>query len=80
MDGQALITADHGNLEQMLDEESGQAHTQHTTGPVPLVYLGSRPLELRDGGRLSDIAPSLLTLMGLPQPEEMTGHSLAHTL
>ncbi len=76
VDGQALITADHGNLEQMLDEESGQAHTQHTTGPVPLVYLGSRPVELQDGGRLSDIAPSLLSLMGLPQPEEMTGHSL----
>src|SRR5690554_5061307 len=78
--GQALITADHGNIEQMLDEESGQAHTQHTTGPVPLVYLGDRQLQLKDDGALSDIAPSLLSLMGLEQPEEMTGTSLVQFL
>lgn len=74
--GQGLITADHGNLEQMDDPDSGQAHTQHTVGPVPLVYVGPRPVRLQSGGRLCDIAPSLLALMDLPQPAEMTGHSL----
>jgi len=78
--GQALVTADHGNIEQMLDEESGQAHTQHTTGPVPLVYLGERQVQLKDDGALSDIAPSLLSLMGLEQPKEMTGTSLVQFL
>jgi len=75
--GQALITADHGNCEQMLDYESGQQHTQHTTDLVPLVYLGSKRLALQpSGGILADIAPTLLGLMGLPQPAEMTGHNL----
>ncbi|MDV2080317.1 2,3-bisphosphoglycerate-independent phosphoglycerate mutase [Marinobacter xestospongiae] len=74
--GQALVTADHGNCEQMTDPNSGQVHTAHTIGPVPLVYLGSASLSLKDDGALSDIAPSLLDLMGLEQPAEMTGHSL----
>lgn len=74
--GEALITADHGNCEQMTDPGSGQVHTSHTIGPVPLVYTGHRPVHLRDDGSLSDVAPSLLTLMGLEQPSEMTGHSL----
>lgn len=75
--GHCLITADHGNCEQMLDYDSGQAHTQHTTGPVPLVYVGSEAsLKLKDDGALCDIAPSLLSLMGQEPPEEMTGHSL----
>ncbi|WP_336365932.1 2,3-bisphosphoglycerate-independent phosphoglycerate mutase [Marinobacter sp. C2H3] len=74
--GEALITADHGNCEQMTDPNSGQAHTSHTTGPVPLIYTGHRPVHLSDDGSLSDVAPSLLTLMGLEQPKEMTGHSL----
>ena len=75
--GQALITADHGNCEQMVDYDSGQNHTQHTTELVPLVYIGARPVTLSaDGGILADIAPSLLTLIGLDQPPEMTGHSL----
>ena len=74
--GEALITADHGNCEQMTDPASGQVHTAHTIGPVPLVYVGPRQVSLRDDGALSDVAPSLLALMGLPQPEEMTGHSL----
>ncbi|MEM6302354.1 MAG: 2,3-bisphosphoglycerate-independent phosphoglycerate mutase [Pseudomonadota bacterium] len=74
--GQALITADHGNCEQMLDYESGQPHTQHTTYPVPLIYLGEESLQLAEGGRLADIAPSLLALMDLEQPAEMTGVSL----
>ncbi len=75
--GQALITADHGNCEQMLDRESGQPHTQHTTELVPLVYIGDRPLTFKPGtGKLADIAPTLLDLMDLPQPPEMTGSSL----
>ena len=76
---QALVTADHGNCEQMVDYESGQLHTQHTTELVPLVYIGSRQLALTPaGGKLADIAPTLLALMGLPQPEEMTGSNLAN--
>jgi 2,3-bisphosphoglycerate-independent phosphoglycerate mutase len=76
--GQALITADHGNCEQMVDYNSGQNHTQHTTELVPLVYVGASPVTLNpDGGILADIAPTLLDLMGQPQPVEMTGHSLA---
>tara|TARA_R110001592_G_scaffold363393_1_gene687197 strand:- start:37090 stop:38646 length:1557 start_codon:yes stop_codon:yes gene_type:complete len=76
--GEALVTADHGNCEQMLDYESGQLHTQHTTDLVPLVYIGNRAVQLDPaGGKLSDIAPTLLALMGLPQPAEMTGTSLA---
>lgn len=74
--GEALITADHGNAEQMHDHDVNQPHTQHTTDPVPLVYLG-RPAEpaVRDGV-LSDVAPTLLYLMGLPAPAEMTGRPL----
>ena len=74
--GQCLITADHGNVEQMLDETTGQPMTQHTTGPVPLVYVGPRKIKLQDNGSLCDVAPSLLTLMDLPVPKEMLGHSL----
>ena len=76
VDGDLLITADHGNVEQMVDESNGQPLTSHTTLPVPLVYVGNRSLQLADHGTLADIAPSMLTLMGLPQPAEMTGHSL----
>lgn len=75
--GHCLITADHGNCEQMQDYQSGQAHTQHTTCPVPLVYVGNdNTVSLKDDGALCDIAPSLLSLMGQQQPEEMTGQSL----
>ena len=73
---QCLITADHGNAEQMTDPISGQPHTAHTSEPVPLVYLGQQELSLSDGGVLSDIAPTLLDLMALPIPAEMTGQSL----
>jgi 2,3-bisphosphoglycerate-independent phosphoglycerate mutase len=76
--GEALVTADHGNCEQMTDPNSGQVHTAHTTGPVPLIYLGDRKVTLKQDGSLSDVAPSLLTLMGLEQPAEMTGHSLVN--
>ena len=71
--GEMLISADHGNLEQMLDE-NGVPHTQHTVGPVPLVYVG-RKAKLHHGS-LRDLAPTVLALMGLPQPPEMTGHNL----
>jgi 2,3-bisphosphoglycerate-independent phosphoglycerate mutase len=74
--GQALITADHGNCEQMQDYASGQHHTQHTTELVPLIYVGPRQLNLQSGGTLPDIAPTLLGLMDVPQPAEMSGHSL----
>lgn len=75
--GEALITADHGNVEEMFDETSGQVMTQHTTLPVPLVYAGNRELSLDEGGSLADIAPTMLALMDLPQPAEMTGRNLA---
>ncbi|MCG8609587.1 MAG: 2,3-bisphosphoglycerate-independent phosphoglycerate mutase [Pseudomonadales bacterium] len=74
--GQGLVTADHGNVEQMMDPDSGQEHTAHTTLPVPLVYLGNRSLSFIDDGKLSDVAPSLLHLMNLEQPSEMSGQSL----
>lgn len=74
---ECLITADHGNADQMLDLESGQAHTAHTTNLVPLLYIGTRrDLKLRSRGVLSDIAPTLLQLKNLPVPAEMTGKSL----
>ncbi|EKE73041.1 2,3-bisphosphoglycerate-independent phosphoglycerate mutase [Gallaecimonas xiamenensis] len=73
--GECLITADHGNAEQMLDHESGQPHTAHTSDPVPLIYVG-RPAKAVEGGVLSDIAPTMLTLMGMPVPAEMTGKPL----
>ena len=73
--GECIITADHGNAEQMVDHESGQAHTAHTSDPVPLIYVG-RPAEVVDGGILSDIAPTMLTLLGMPVPAEMTGKVL----
>ena len=74
--GQGLITADHGNVENMVDAISGQALTSHTVDPVPLVYVGKRHLQLTSGGSLADIAPTMLELMGLAQPAEMSGHSL----
>jgi 2,3-bisphosphoglycerate-independent phosphoglycerate mutase len=75
VDGECLITADHGNAEMMLDTDSGQAHTAHTSGPVPLIYVG-RPATVTAGGILSDIAPTMLHLMGMPIPSEMTGKIL----
>ena len=74
--GALLITADHGNLEMMRDPATGQPHTAHTVGPVPLVYIGSRAATLRAGGALRDVAPTLLALLGLPQPADMSGQSL----
>ena len=73
--GEMLVSADHGNLEQMQDHSTGQPHTAHTRGPVPLVYLG-RPARLLPGGALKDLAPTVLALMALPKPAEMGGGSL----
>lgn len=73
--GEVLITADHGNAETMLNLENNQPHTAHTTNLVPLLYIG-RKAEVRDNGALEDIAPTLLKMMGLAQPVEMTGHAL----
>ncbi len=73
--GELLITADHGNVEQMRDKSTGQAHTAHTTNPVPLLFHGRRA-RLAERGSLRDIAPTMLSLLGLPQPEVMTGRSL----
>jgi len=73
--GEVIITADHGNAEQMRDNTTHQAHTAHTLNPVPVIYIG-RKAQLADSGALRDLAPSLLHIMGLPQPVEMTGHSL----
>ena len=74
--GQLLLTADHGNIEQMVDDESGQAHTAHTTNKVPLVYVGGNNNPLISGGCLSDLAPTMLAILGVDQPVEMTGKSL----
>ncbi len=74
--GEALLTADHGNVEQMEDACTGQVHTAHTCEPVPFIYIGKRQLSMREGGVLADVAPTMLTLMGLPIPQEMTGTSI----
>jgi 2,3-bisphosphoglycerate-independent phosphoglycerate mutase len=74
--GVTLVTADHGNAEIMLEPDGVSPHTAHTTSPVPLV-LTDEGLRLRDGGELSDLAPTILSLLGLPVPREMTGKALA---
>jgi 2,3-bisphosphoglycerate-independent phosphoglycerate mutase len=74
--GEMLITADHGNAEQMSDPLVGQPHTAHTTNTVPLIYVGDAAPSLMENGALCDIAPTLLQIMGLPQPAAMTGRSL----
>lgn len=74
--GEALITADHGNVEQMADESTGQAHTAHTCEPVPFIYVGQQAMQIRAGGVLADVAPTLLQLLQLPKPAEMTGQPL----
>ncbi|MGE0482298.1 MAG: 2,3-bisphosphoglycerate-independent phosphoglycerate mutase, partial [Phycisphaerae bacterium] len=76
--GCAIVTADHGNLEQMIDPETGGPHTSHTTYDVPLYVIGEpfRGRKLRSGGRLADVLPTALTMLGLEPPGEMTGKSL----
>jgi 2,3-bisphosphoglycerate-independent phosphoglycerate mutase len=73
--GEMLITADHGNAEEMFDPVTGQMHTAHTTNPVPLIYVG-RPAVMAPTGALEDIAPTMLRLMDQPIPKEMTGNVL----
>jgi 2,3-bisphosphoglycerate-independent phosphoglycerate mutase len=73
--GEVVITADHGNVEMMYDASTGQPHTAHTLDVVPFVYVG-RPATVAPGGALKDIAPTLLALMRLPPPAEMTGRAL----
>jgi 2,3-bisphosphoglycerate-independent phosphoglycerate mutase len=70
-----LVTADHGNCELMKDPETGGPHTAHTTNPVPVLLMGGEVSSIEDG-RLADIAPTLLDLMGIAKPAEMTGHSI----
>jgi 2,3-bisphosphoglycerate-independent phosphoglycerate mutase len=80
MKGRAVICADHGNAEQMWDPTVNGPHTAHTLNPVEVFVVGDGfelgKVQLRNGGRLADIAPTMLALMGLPQPSEMTGESL----
>jgi 2,3-bisphosphoglycerate-independent phosphoglycerate mutase len=75
--GAMIVTADHGNCETMVDPETGGPHTAHTLNLVPVaLYGGPKGATLRDGGRLADLAPTILELMALPKPIEMTGESL----
>jgi len=78
VDGVALITADHGNCELMFDPATGQPHTAHTTNPVPLILVDAKKRfgTLRDGGALENVAPTILKILGIPQPKEMTAESL----
>ena len=77
VDGVLFICADHGNAEQLVDYETGDPFTAHTTNPVPFILVNADPsMKLREGGCLADIAPTLIELMGLEQPKEMTGKSL----
>jgi 2,3-bisphosphoglycerate-independent phosphoglycerate mutase len=75
--GAMVVCADHGNCEMMVDPVTGGPHTAHTLNPVPVILFGGpQGATLRDGGKLADLAPTILALMGLPQPAEMTGQSL----
>ncbi|KPV41050.1 phosphoglyceromutase [Thiohalorhabdus denitrificans] len=75
--GELLVTADHGNAEQMADPETGKPHTAHSINPVPFIYVGDRKVTMAETGALEDVVPTMLHLMALPQPHEMTGHALA---
>lgn len=74
--GKAIVTADHGNAETMVDEATGKPFTAHTTNVVPCIVVGAGEIELQEGGRLSDLAPTLLGMLNIDKPEEMTGVSL----
>ena len=71
-----VLTADHGNCEMMIDPETGGPHTAHTTNPVPVILFGGPEAARLRNGRLADLAPTVLELMGLDTPPEMTGESL----
>ena len=74
--GAMVLTADHGNCETMIDPETGGPHTSHTTNPVPVALIGGPDGATLRSGRLADLAPTLLALMGLEKPSQMTGESL----
>jgi 2,3-bisphosphoglycerate-independent phosphoglycerate mutase len=76
--GAMLITADHGNAEMMIDPATGGPHTAHTTNPVPLIAIAedAKQYSLRPDGALQDLSPTMLGMLGIPQPREMTGHDL----
>ncbi|HEY5610687.1 MAG TPA: 2,3-bisphosphoglycerate-independent phosphoglycerate mutase, partial [Thermoanaerobaculia bacterium] len=78
VDGVALITADHGNCEMMFDPETGQPHTAHTSFPVPLILVDPRKrfTRLREGGALENVAPTILEILEIAKPKEMTAESL----
>jgi len=71
-----VLTADHGNCDEMIDPVTGEPHTQHTLYPVPCMVIDKHTRALSTGGNLSAIAPTLLQLMGIPKPEAMTGESI----
>ena len=77
-----LVTADHGNAELMVDPATGGPHTAHTTNPVPLIMVAenSSRVALRKDGSLQDISPTMLGMLGIPQPKEMTGKDLRQSL
>ena len=75
-DFRVLLTADHGNCEEMVDAQTGEPHTRHTGYPVPLLLIGERLSLCASGGGLADVAPTVLALMGIAQPAAMSGHSL----
>ncbi len=81
MNGLLIVTADHGNVEQMVNPKTGEPDTEHTANPVPFILAGTmvKGMQLRSGGSLSDIAPTILTIFGLKQSPEMTGKSLLLT-
>lgn len=78
VDGQMLVTADHGNAEMMVDPETGGIHTAHTNLPVPLIYVGNKELEFVEGGKLSDLAPTMLKLTDMEIPAEMSGQVIVN--
>ena len=75
--GNLIITADHGNAEQMIDYKTGEPHTAHTTNPVPIILITeNKDIKLKENGKLADLAPTMLDLIGIGKPNEMTGESL----
>jgi 2,3-bisphosphoglycerate-independent phosphoglycerate mutase len=74
--GQGIITADHGNIEEMINMRTGGIDTEHSLNPVPCIIIGSGAKQIKKSGKLADVAPTLIKMMGLKKPKEMTGKSL----